>query len=265
MKAQENGKLLIIPRDQIKEETKDEKREFLIRGLPRNNIAIFAGTGSSGKGFVTLAMLDQVGMFLNKDPMHDMVPRKIAYMNFEDDLLTISTRLGEPTYHDWDYVDCIGKSLFNEIKVDGVQKRVLNNDLFDHLKEYDLLIVDTWALSSGIDENDNATTSKAMRSLKGYAYKNNLSIVLVHHTSKAGMNAEATTGTSQIRGASALTDNARLVVLVHPKIENKKFSKTHVVAEIVKANYTMVDEQEYKRGERGVLEIVGSTRSSSPF
>jgi len=252
----------ITPRNKIKEETAGQKREFVLRGLTKGSIGILAGTGGAGKGYFLLNMLDDKRNFLNNDPYHNLKKKKIAFLNFEDDILTISSRLGDSQYHDWDFVNCIGKSIFDEVRIDGVVKRILNNRIFDQLKSYDLIIIDTWALASGIDENDNSTTSKAMRSLKGWLANSDASLVIVHHTSKSGMSAESATGTSQIRGASALTDNARLVALVYPKIiQNggvKSFSKTNVITEIVKANYTMKDEQEYVRGEGGVFNIVNS-------
>jgi len=249
----------ITPRDQIAIETKDQKREFVLRGLPKGSISVLAGTGGAGKGFFLLNMLDDKDNFLNNDSYHQLTPKKVAFLNFEDDLLTISSRLGNTTYHDWDFVDCIGDTIFEEIKEGGILKRTLNQKMFNQLKEYDLIIIDTWALSSGIDENDNVTISKGMRALKGWLSKNNASLMIVHHTSKSGMNVENETGTSQIRGASALTDNSRIATLIYPKIVKeggaKKFSKTEVVAEIVKANYTMKDEQEFSRGEGGILTV----------
>jgi len=256
----------ITPRNLIKEKTKNIKREFVIRSLPYGNIAILGGSGGVGKCFFILSMLDEKENFLNQDPNTPLTPKRIAFLNFEDDILTIKSRLGDSsTYHDWDFIDCIGESIFTEIKKEGVFTRILNKDIFDNLKEYDLIIIDTWGLSSGIDENDNSATSKAMRVLKLWLKENKSSLMIVHHTSKAGMRAEEVTGTHQIRGASSLTDNARLVVLIYPKIikvgKEKKFSKSIVVADIVKANYTIKDSQEFKRGDRGELGILGAEKS----
>jgi RecA-family ATPase len=249
----------ITPKNQIAKETEGQKREFILRGITAGSISVLAGTGGSGKGFFILNMLDDKNNILNNDEYHKLTPKRIAFLNFEDDILTIKTRLGDAAYHDWDFVDCIGLGIFDEIKEGGIIKRKLNQSMFNQLKDYDLIIIDTWALASGLDENDNTNISKGMRALKGWLSTNKSALMIVHHTSKAGMSADNETGTSQIRGASALTDNARLVTLIYPKIikshKEKKFSKTEVIAEIVKANYTMKDEQEFTRGEGGKLSI----------
>ena len=256
-KEKEKNSLKAIPRDKIKSHTAGMSREFYLRGVVPASIFIIAGTGGSGKGFFCLNMLDNKSNIMNYDKYEVIKPRKIAFMNFEDDILTISNRLGVDTFHDWSFIDCIGQSIFTEVVEDRVHKRKLNTEMFSQLVDYDILLIDTWAMASGIDENDNSTTSKAMRVLKAFAHKNAISIGLIHHTSKAGMNMENEVSTSQIRGASSLTDNARMVVMISAVEPAEKggdiiFTK----ATITKANYTQGGiKQLYKRGERGELTI----------
>jgi hypothetical protein len=73
-------------------------------------------------------------------------------------------------------------------------------------------------------------------------------VLVAHHTSKAGRTGDIADGASKIRGASALTDNARWAALLEAGEADDEVS-----FEVVKSNYGGKPYFPLARGDDGVL------------
>lgn len=241
--------------------TREVDIDFVLNGLPRGDIATVFGNGGVGKGFFIQNFL------VSKENMLYSKPIKIAYLTFEDPVDVISIRykkqkLAYPTpVHEFDVLDSIGLNLFEmgnnkEKKVNGK----LFKEIFDH-KDYDLLILDTWAMASWqFEENSNSDLTQAMFLLKKVARHFGCSFMLVHHTNKSALSAENSTNEGALRGASSIIGNSRLVVsvkkgIIEDKKGKKEFSPDEVVANMDKVNFIMPEQQTFFRGKHGIFQF----------
>jgi RecA-family ATPase len=89
-----------------------------------------------------------------------------------------------------------------------------------------LMILDTAAsVLSGIEENDNMTMHQAYECLAIWAERNNVAILVLHHTTKEAMK-NGTADLTALRGASAAGGSVRSASILRPlgKDEAKKLS-----------------------------------------
>lgn len=77
--------------------------------------------------------------------------------------------------------------------------------------EYRLIIIDTLRRSHDCDENNNGVMSQVLRSFEILAEKSKASVLLLHHENKFSF-ADNDSGSSSVRGASSIVDNARYVL-----------------------------------------------------
>jgi len=238
--------------------TRDVSIDFVLKGLPRGDISTVFGNGGVGKGFFIQHFLTSADNMLYEKQI------KIAYLTFEDPIDVISIRYKNQKLvypdacHEFDVLDAIGLHLFqigsNKEKTVNLQ---LFKEIFEH-NDYDLIILDTWAMASWqFEENSNSDLTQAMFLLKTVARKFGCSFMLVHHTNKSALNAENSTNEGALRGASSIIGNSRLVVSIKKGIieknGKKEFNDNQVIAKMDKVNFISPEEQTLWRGANGVL------------
>lgn len=118
-----------------------------------------------------------------------------------------------------------------------------------------LVIVDPLARwAAGEIDRDNAAACAVISALEAFIPAGARDggpgpcVLVAHHTSKAGRTGEIGDGASKIRGASALTDNARWAALLEAGEADDEVS-----FEVVKSNYGLKPRFKLARGDRGVL------------
>jgi RecA-family ATPase len=236
--------------------------DFVLNGLPRGDIGTFYGNSGVGKSFYLINFLSSSENMLYSKKL------KIAYLTFEDPVDVMAIRykkqkmVQENPIHDFDVLDAIGLNLF-EIG-DNREKRLnkkLFKEIFEH-KDYDLLILDTWAMASWqFEENSNSDLTQAMFLLKKVARHFRCSFLLVHHTNKSALSAENSTNEGALRGASSIIGNSRLVVsigktVVDSKENGKKvkaFSEDELIVKMEKVNFIKPEKQSMWRHDGGIL------------
>jgi hypothetical protein len=106
-----------------------------------------------------------------------------------------------------------------------------------------LLIIDPGSRFRGGDENANADATRFVQALEYLALELNVTVMIAHHTNKGAAGARETSQNDS-RGASALTDGIRWQMALAPPKKGgdagmpESERKLHVVAELVKTNYT---------------------------
>lgn len=238
--------------------TREAKINFTLNGLPLGDISTTYGNGGVGKGYFILNLLTDKNNFLYHKPL------KICYLTFEDSIDSFTVRYQHqkkafPTdIHDVEILDCIGLDLF---QLTSTKEKVVNQQLmrevFDR-KDFDLLILDTWAMASWqFEENSNSDLTQAMSKLKKVARDYKCSFMLVHHTNKSALNAANSTNEGALRGASSIIGNSRLIVSVSKVVDDsgEKFKDDEIIAKMEKVNFIKPEEQEYFRTGHGILQI----------
>ena len=124
-----------------------------------------------------------------------------------------------------------------------------------------LVIVDPLARwAAGEIDKDNAAACAVISALEAFIPagaregKPGPCVLVAHHTSKAGRTGEIADDASKIRGASALTDNARWAALLEAGEADDEVSFA-----VVKSNYGLKARFKLARGDHGVLR--GATAS----
>jgi RecA-family ATPase len=140
-----------------------------------------------------------------------------------------------------------------------------------------MVIFDPLVAFNGADENNNGEMAMLMRTLDRVAAGTGAAVVVIHHISKGGQaNTVEFATQSQVRGASALVDNARAVLLLTrmPRAEAAAYGVSpedahwYVIARMVKNNYgPPVDDMIFRLEQGGTLrpapEITRQHRNSA--
>ena len=132
-------------------------------------------------------------------------------------------------------------------------------EIVDALKQGDdpfvLVIVDPLARwAAGEIDKDNAAACAVISALEAFIPAGARDgeagpcVLVAHHTSKAGRTGDIADDASKIRGASALTDNARWAALLEAGEADDEVSFA-----VVKSNYGLKARFKLARGDRGVL------------
>ena len=94
--------------------------------------------------------------------------------------------------------------------------------------------------------------AKVLSFFNELAMEHNCSILLLHHTNKAAINADNPSSQTNSRGASAIVDNSRWVISL-----KKQQDDINVVCEAIKMNFTSIKPTTYSRLYKGVLFLEG--------
>jgi hypothetical protein len=200
--------------------------DFVLYGLQRGEIGVLYGAGAVGKGYFLKHFFTK-----NENLMFEK-QIKILYLSLEDDYISITNKY---------------------TKMDICHKKVdfgFDLDTEKHWENYDLIIIDTWSryLGGRFEENSNKEMGAAYEEIIGKAKKYNVAVLVVAHTNKSGRNEEKEGSVNDLRGASVLSDNARLCISLE-KVKNKE----HIKANTSKINRKQIISQIYVRGMGGDL------------
>jgi len=265
------------------------EHEFCINPLvPIGAVTLINAHGGTGKSIFALKMAVHAALGL---PIigAETKPGKMAYMALEDSENVVRNRIfkifrglpgdaqlqrsklttnimiidryGHPTY--------MAEKQYGNIITPQIAK-----DLTAILKRDEIrcLFVDTFIRTNPLNENDNAEMGRLLVTYEGIAQQAKCGVVLIHHLPKGNSNISYAA-----RGASAITDNARSILLLQTVQQKdvKKFSEQSIKTAIseerlievthTKHNYSAEHPKQYlEMTEDGILlEVVSSSSSPS--
>lgn len=202
------------------------RRWIVDKALMQRAVTLLLASGSAGKSSVSLALAAHLA--LGKDFAGYKTHRKcktIVY-NGEDDLEEQSRRLlAICMVYGFDY-DTVKQSIMllspHELRINlasgegcsVTRNETLIEQIITKVKEPDvgLLILDPLVKIHQCQESDNVAMDSVMEVLTDIAYKGDISVLVLHHTSKGGNSLqEARIGNMDIaRGASSVVNAARI-------------------------------------------------------
>lgn len=194
----------------LREIVKDApEREWVVeRLIPLRSLIVLAGKAGVGKSLLSLLLSKSVSSqesFLNIFKNHKS---KVLYIDEENDPSTLKERMRLLGDEGFENVDALVLSGF---KLDD-DEHLGTLEGFIEQGGYSLVILDCWTdLISEIDENKAVEVNNVLHELKRMAWKNNVSILLVHHLRK---NAPyVTEEKDELRGSSVLLNKPDVVML----------------------------------------------------
>lgn len=129
--------------------------------------------------------LSRARPFLNHYPIPQ--PRRVAVLDLENRFSVVKTRfasMSAPTESDELVTICAAETLSDDCVNSSAAGMKLLMTLVNHANA-DVLIIDTWRLFAGGDENDAAVVVAALKALSGIRKSRpQLAIILVHHLRK---------------------------------------------------------------------------------
>ncbi len=263
--------------------------DFVFTGLKSRTIGFISSAGGTGKSMLALhlafSLADTTKIYNFRPIINDRHQRGIVcYLNLEDPTEILENRIqrisrkiirefGEE--NGYKALQSIDKNLmvyglygknFNLYK-DGELQEKAYNILLKLGQKSRLIIIDTFRRLHGEDENNNAKMSEILKILEEICNKTGTTILLLHHQNKTAI-LEKSSGQTAMRGASALVDNARLLInmSVLSKDEAKELKiqeemrKNHVKVTFAKVNYAAIPEDIYLvKGLDGTLDVCNCT------
>lgn len=188
-------------------------------------VTLLLASGSAGKSTLALALAVHLAMGKDFAGFTTRFGCKVIVYNGEDDRDEQSRRLlAVCMAYGFDYSKVKEKLLIlsqRDLKLTLVAKefnRALRNDelikqITDKATAHDvgLLIVDPLVKIHAVDESDNVQMDVVMETLTDIAYKANVAVLALHHTTKSTDKQENRVGNMDIgRGASAVVNAARI-------------------------------------------------------
>lgn len=221
--AKDHGKVMSKPLGDP-QAIRVQRRPWLVEGLLlRRSVTALVAPGGTGKSCFALTLgcslasgADVLGLgvrektsvlLLSFEDDHSEICRRYKAICTENDMEFDTHQLYLPDYP------------FMLFQQDGSQLVTTNfaPGLIDHCKEHGigLLIVDPLSAINPADENSNSAMATLIRELARIALEANCSVLLVHHTRKAGHAEKRKGNVETTRGAKALTDGCRVVATLH--------------------------------------------------
>jgi len=258
-------------------------KDFIFLGLRAKTIGFISGAGGLGKSMLALNLafsLADTSCNYNFEPIvsRDTKRGQITYLNLEDpeEVLkeriksvckTINTNTIEIIQKNLSIYPLYGKNfkLFNNKKeLIGITYKKLI-ELGENSR---LIIIDTFRRLVDVDENDNGMMSEVLTMLENVCNRTGTSILLLHHQNKSAIN-EKNNNQTAMRGASALVDNARLVINLSTLTEKeaKEYSiqeerrKEYVKVSYAKVNYSKIpNDFVLAKGFEGTLSLCNCSK-----
>jgi hypothetical protein len=198
---------------------------LLGRHLLRHEVAGSAAMGGTGKS--SLSVVEALAMASGKKLTYDDVPSeplRVVLVNLEDTRNTMDKRIAAAMKHYKLTREDIGDRLFVIAKGElGIKiarlrigKVVRDEEAIAALikfmveKKADVLSVDSFIRTHGVNENDNTSIEQVIECYEEIAQKAKCSVHLWHHTRK-GKSGEGETTVEAARGAQAFIDACRSV------------------------------------------------------
>jgi len=142
-------------------------------------------------------------------------PKKILYLCGEETVGTVNSRIaryaelqGIPnSQFDITFIEAAAMRLDHKSQREGLLEMLKDDD-------FEMLVIDPLRRVHAADENDNTTMAGIFNDFRKWSNSFGLTIVLVHHTAKIGMDTDMTRMASWFRGATdlpAILDTAQYV------------------------------------------------------
>jgi RecA-family ATPase len=253
--------------------------DFVFNGFKTKTIGFLSSAGGTGKSMMALHIafsLADISCKYNFYPLIDKNTKRgqVTYLSLEDPQDVLEYRIKNICQHIGDYniIDTINQNLFiYPLYGAGFQlfneKGELNSKVYKNLLDLGqtsrLLIIDTFRRLHNFDENNNGAMSELLSILETICNQTGTTILLLHHQNKSAINEKSNIQTA-MRGASALVDNARLVINLNILSEKeaeeyniqKERRKEYVKVSYAKVNYSKpLEEFILARGFGGILNL----------
>ena len=267
------------------------KLDFVFTGLKSGTIGFISSAGGTGKSMLALhlafSLADTTKTYNFKPIIHNIHQRGIVcYLNLEDPVEILENRIqkisrkiirefGEE--NGYKALKAIDKNLivyplygkdFSLYKNGELQDKIYNI-LLKLGQKIKLIIIDTFRRLHGEDENNNAKMSEILKILEEICNKTGTTILLLHHQNKSAI-LEKMNGQTAMRGASALVDNARLLINISViggkeakelKIQ-EEMRKIYVKATFAKVNYAAIPNDIYLvKSLDGTLDVCNCSKN----
>jgi RecA-family ATPase len=255
--------------------TKPVPIDMVLHGLPLGSLGVVLGSGGVGKSMMMLSVAHAVAT--GTDTLGCLLPKervthsgRVVYLAGEDDsqIIHLRTHAFASAMRE-DVVDQM-EAMIDIVPLVGTAPALLDvmgnanegalAEIREAAKGTRLLIIDPLRQFHSGDENDNGMMTTLSKALAKIACEERCSIIVVHHTSKAGAKDEDADAAAS-RGASAITDNARWVMALR-KLSEKTMEDLgllppawrYVTTRKVKANYAALgDATILTRGNGGIF------------
>jgi RecA-family ATPase len=267
-------------------QTELQPLDFVFKGFKTQTIGFLSSAGGTGKSMLALHLafsLADTSCKYNFYPLVDEDTKRgqVAYLSLEDPQDVLEYRIKAITQHIGDYntIDTINQNLFiyslygTNYKLFN-EKGEINNKIYKNLLELGktsrLLIIDTFRRLHNFDENNNGAMSELLSILETICNQTKTTILLLHHQNKSAINEKSNNQTA-MRGASALVDNARLVINLNTLNEKEAKEnniqedrrKEYVKVSYAKVNYSKpLDDFILARGFGGTLSLCNCKKSN---
>lgn len=263
----------------------EEELDFILPGMLTSTVGILVGPGGVSKSY--LALQTAVSIALGRDIFHlwsdgdDLKQGRVVVLSLEDtkkvlrvrirhvlrsanlprkDIIKIHTHLQVlPLFG---HGVCIGE-------MDPKTKKIVTSEKIEDLENYCkgalLTILDTFNRSlGGLDENSSGQMGPVLSIIEGICLRTETAFLIVHHTNKASSNEDRDSDQTAVRGASAITDNARwqtnLSTMKKKEADARGMNtedgehKKWVKVDLAKVNYgPPIETRWLYRGDKGVL------------
>ena len=201
---------------------------YLLRGF----VSVLVAPGGTGKSSLAMAIAAALATGRRLFDQHVFAQVNAAILNLEDPLEELDRRLAAIMLrHQIDETELEGRLFMHS----GEDRRIVMAAMDDHgyqvihpdeealiaeIRAHNIgvIIVDPFAESHSLEENSNPHMVAAAAAWRRVARATNCAILLVHHVRKAGTGTKPgqTNDIDQARGAKALTDSARVGLLLSP-------------------------------------------------
>ena len=222
---------------------------LLGRHLLRGEVSGTAAMGGTGKS--NMAIVEALAMATGRQLLHDSVarqPLRVVLINLEDNRNTMDKRIAAAMRHYRLTKADVGGRLIviakGELKIRvarNVKGEVQRNErdvkrLTDLMieKQADVLSVDSFIRTHGVNENDNSAIQEVVECFEEVAIEANCAAHLWHHTRKG--NGEGATIESS-RGAQAFIDSCRSVRILETMTKKERDDLLGAVPDIGQAGW----------------------------
>lgn len=233
--------------------------------LPGGKVSVLSGAGGSSKSYMVLTLALHLAVGVAFGPFKPSKPGKALLLVAEEQRDDVHRRLRAmlaDTLFDDAQIKAIGDRVA-VVPTRGLDWRLVENDEAGNVQETDrvdylieqvnllggdirLVVIDPLVAFNGVSENDNVQMARLMFTLDRVAANTGAAVLVLHHMSKMGQ-VQSLNDVSQaiVRGASALVDNARSVMLMMrmPRAEAPLFNVNaddagrFIVLRVAKNNY----------------------------
>jgi RecA-family ATPase len=233
------------------------KLDFIFEGFKTGTIGFISSAGGTGKSMLALHLafgLSDITKTYNFKPIINNFHKRgiVCYLNLEDPREILENRIqkiSKKIVNQYDNGLEILKNINNYLMIyplygknftlykDGKLQENVYDIILKLAKKSRLIIIDTFRRMHTEDENNNAKMSEILKVLEEICNQTNTSILLLHHQNKSAI-LEKESGQTAMRGASALVDNARL--LINMSVISEKEAKELQIQKEMRKNYIKV-------------------------